>query len=145
MSKKRLPVEDIVDIQQLIGRYQWLVDGGEADEWADLYTDDGLFAGGATQRFVGREQLKQVPLWVKSSWNGLMRHHSGSLYIERGASDDEALVRYYNFVTSWTDGEPKMFTFALSELKLVRRGEDWKIKEHHARQLVPPRDLGATK
>ena len=142
---KRLPAEDLVVIQNLIGKYQWLVDEGNADEWAELYTEDGLFDGGATQRFVGREQLKQVPLWVKSSWNGLMRHHAGSAYIECGASDDEAVARYYNFVTSWTNAEPKMFTFALSELHLVRQDDDWKIKRHYAKQLLAPRELGATK
>jgi hypothetical protein len=137
-----LPIEDHIAIQNLVGKYQWLVDDGKADEWADLYTADGVFNGGANQTFHGREQLRQVPMWVKSSWDGMMRHHAGSLFIERGATRDQAIARYYNLVTTWTGGEPKIFTFALSELRLVRQGEDWKIAEHVARQLVPPRDLG---
>ena len=141
---KRLTVEDHHAIQNLVGEYQWLVDEGRSDEWADLYTEDGFFDGGAAQRFVGREQLKGVPAWVKSGWNGLMRHHAGSLYIERGANDDQAVARYYSLVTTWTDAEPKLMTFALCEWHLVRRGESWKIKEHYAKQLLSPKAQGTT-
>jgi bifunctional aromatase (cyclase/dehydratase) len=143
MSKQDLGLRDVVEIQQLIGKYQWLVDDGEAEEWADLYTEDGVFTGGSAGSVRGREHLQRVPRGVKMRWNGALRHQCGSLHIERGTSDDEAIARYYNFVTTWADGVPKMFTFALSELRLVRQGEAWKIKEHHTELLAAPPALGA--
>jgi hypothetical protein len=135
--------EDYIAIQQLVGEYQWKVDDGE-DDWVEFWLEDGVFDGGATQVFTGHEELLSVPRWVKQSWNGAMRHHSGSFFVKYGDDTDTAIAKYYNFVSSWNEAEPKMFTLALSTMTLVRRGDDWKIKRLDAKQLVPPRDLGAT-
>jgi hypothetical protein len=143
--KHKLPNEDFLAIQQLVGRYQWMVDEGQGEEWADLYTSDGSFSRDGVDPVQGHEALTQIPKWVKANWKGLLRHLSGSLVIEGGPNENEAIARYYNFVTSWTDGVPKMFSFALSELLLVRNDVDWKIKNHHVRELVPPLGIGATK
>jgi hypothetical protein len=136
--KNKLPNDDYLEIQQLVGRYQWMVDEGRAEEWADLYTNDGSFCRDGMPPVQGRDALKEVPRFVKVSWNGTLRHLSGSLYIEPGERAGEAITRYYNFVTTWTDAIPKMFTFALSELTLVRDGGEWRIHVHRVRELVPP-------
>lgn len=143
--KNRLPTEDFLDIQQLVGKYQWLVDEGVGDAWADLYTSDGAFCREGLAPLRGYDALKEVPKFVKATWNGTLRHLSGSMYVERGHNDDEAIARYYNFVTTWTDGIPKFFTFALSELLLVRRDGSWKIKNHNVRELAPPQPTGSDK
>jgi hypothetical protein len=135
--------EDFVAIHQLVGEYQWRVDDGE-DSWVEFWVEDGVFNGGATQTFTGHAELLQVPRWVKSSWNGAMRHLSGSFFVKYGDTTDVAIAKYYNFVSSWNEAEPKMFTLALSTMRLVRKGEDWKIQRLDAQQLMPPRDLGAT-
>jgi hypothetical protein len=141
---KNISVEDFVTLQNLVGKYQWLVDGGDSEGWAALWTEDGVFSGGATQPFAGHEALKQVPAWVRSGWNGALRHHAGSLYAEYGATTDEAIVRYYNLVTTWNEAQPKLFTFAVSEMRLVRRAGQWKIASNTITSLAPPRELGAT-
>jgi hypothetical protein len=141
---KSVTVEDFVALQNLVGKYQWLVDGGDSEAWAALWTEDGAFTGGATQPFVGHEQLKQVPAWVKTGWNGALRHLTGSFYAEYGENTNEVIVRYYNLVTTWNDPSPKLFTMSLSEMRLVRRSGDWKIAANAVTNLVPPRELGAT-
>ena len=138
----KVSTDDYVAIQQLIGEYQWRVDDGR-DDWIEFWCEDGVFEGGAAQVFRGHEELVQVPRWVKSSWDGAMRHQSGSIYIEHGDTVDTAIARYYNLVTSWNEAEPKLFTLALSKMTLVRKGAEWKIQRMDAKQLVPPRDLGA--
>ena len=142
---KTISVEDFVSIQNLIGKYQWLVDGGDSDGWAALWTEDGAFTGGATEPFVGHEALKRVPAWVREGWNGALRHHAGSLYAEYGSSKDEAIARYYNLVTTWNEEQPKLFTFAVSEMRLVRRAGAWKVKSNTITSLAPPRKPGETK
>lgn len=140
---EKVAVEDYVAIQQLVGEYQWRVDNGQ-DDWVEFWTKDGVFNGGATQTFTGHDELVQVPRWVKSSWNGAMRHHSGSFYVAPGENRDVAIARYYNFVSSWNGPEPKMFTMALTTMRLARQADgEWRITRIDAEQLVPPRDLGA--
>ena len=139
----KVTTEDFVAIHQLVGEYQWQVDDGE-DSWVNFWTEDGVFCGGATQVFTGHKELVEVPRWVKNSWGGLMRHQSGSFFVRYGDTNDVAIAKYYNFVSSWNEAEPKMFTMALSTMTLVRQGDGWKIKRMDATQLVPPRDLGAT-
>jgi len=141
---KNVSIEDFIALQNLVGRYQWLVDEGDSDGWAALWTEDGAFVGGATQSFIGHEQLKQVPAWVRTGWNGALRHLTGSFYAEYGASANEAIVKYYNLVTVWNEAQPKLFTLAVSRMRLVRRADEWKIAENSVTNLVASRDLGAT-
>jgi hypothetical protein len=141
---KNVSLEDFVALQNLLGRYQWLVDGGDSEGWAALWTEDGVFSGGTAEPFAGHAALKQVPAWVKSGWNGKMRHHTGSLWAEYGASQDEAIVHFYNLVTTWNEAQPKLFTFAVCEMRLLRRGGEWKIKSNTVTSLAPPRALGET-
>ncbi len=140
----RISIEDHVAIQNLIGEYQWLVDGGDSDGWAALWTEDGAFLGGATEPFVGHAALKEVPAWVKSSWDGQLRHMTGSMFIRYGASQDEAIARYYNLVTTWHEEPPALFVCALSEMTLVRIGGEWKIRRNLVKNLGKTRAPGAT-
>jgi hypothetical protein len=141
---KNVSLEDFVAIQNLIGRYQWLVDSGDSEGWAGLWTEDGAFTGGATQPFIGREELKKVPAWVKTGWNGALRHLSGSFCVEYGAGKDEAVARYYNLVTTWNGAQPKLSTMALSEMRLLRRNGEWMIAANHVTTLIPPLAYGTT-
>jgi ketosteroid isomerase-like protein len=139
-----IPVEDHVAIQNLIGEYQWLVDGGDSDGWAMLWTEDGAFVGGATEPFVGHDALKQVPAWVKASWDGQMRHMTGSLFIRYGDNQDEAIARYYSLVTTWHEEPPALFVCALCEMTLRRIDGVWKISRNHVTNLGKTREPGAT-
>lgn len=141
---KNVSLEDFVAIQNLVGQYQWLVDGGDSEGWASLWTENGAFVGGAVESFVGHEQLERVPAWVKDGWGGGLRHLSGSFWIEYGATQDEAVARYYNLVTTWNGPEPKLFTMALSEMQLVRRNLQWKIARNTVTNLARSRSLGET-
>jgi len=61
-----------------------------------------------------------------------------------GKTRDEAIVKYYNLVTTWNEEVPRLFTFALSEMRLVRRGDGWKIATNTVRNLAPTRKHGDT-
>jgi hypothetical protein len=138
-----ISVEDHVAIQNLIGEYQWLVDDGDSEGWAALWTADGAFVGGATEPFVGHEALKGVPAWVKASWNGQLRHTTGSMFIRYGADQDEAIAKYYSLVTTWHEEPPALFVCALSEMTLVRVDGRWKIRRNAVTNLGKTREPGA--
>lgn len=140
----QISVEDFVAIQNLIGEYQWCVDGGDAEGWADLFLEDGAFLGGVTEPVVGREALKAIPPWVQQTWGGRLRHTTGSMHMRYGESTDEVICRYYNLVTTWHEEPPQLFTFALSEMRLARRPEGWKIRSNTVENLARTRAIGET-
>jgi hypothetical protein len=136
-NSKKISVEDHIAISNLMGKYQWLVDGGDSDGWADLFTPDGALIGANPEPSRGREELKMVPKFVVDNFGDKMRHMTGSFYIEYGATTDEAYARFYNLVTTWVKSEgPKLFTMALSTAHVVRINGEWKIKSNNVKNLV---------
>jgi hypothetical protein len=124
-------IEDTLAIQDLLGRYCWYVDEGMADEWAGLYTEDGIFEGTRPQPVCGRAALAEVPRQVKAHGQGKIRHQYGNLYIEPGADENTLVARFYNQLSSW-DGGGKLTMLAISTATLVRaaKGQPWRIKRN---------------
>ncbi len=51
--------DDFMEISQLFSRYDYNIDNGQGDGWADVFTPDGVFADPSTCA-IGREQLASV-------------------------------------------------------------------------------------
>lgn len=51
------PTEDRDEILQLLYRYNHAIDSGDAEGWADTFTEDGLFEGPVPGGLRGRAQL----------------------------------------------------------------------------------------
>ena len=86
-------LEDIEAIKQLKARCSALVDRDDAQGFADLFTDDGVFAG-AFQSLEGREALEGVTFWP------FMVHYVGNPIIE--VEGDEGYGEWY-FLRPYTD------------------------------------------
>lgn len=135
-KNKQVSVQDFVTIQNLMGKYQWMVDDGNAEGWASLFTEDGLFTNGVLPPHKGHAELKKIPAGVLETFGDKMRHLMGTFYVEYGDSTDEAYARYYNLVTTWIKDEgAKMFCMALSTTHLVRINDEWKIKSNTIKQF----------
>jgi ketosteroid isomerase-like protein len=143
-SNPEISVEDFIAIQNLIGDYQWCVDGGDAEGWADLFLEDGAFLGGVTEPVVGRAALRTIPTWVLETWGGNLRHTTGSLHMRYGETTDAVIARYYSLVTNWNEDPPQLFTMSLSEMRLVRRPSGWRIQSNTVRNLARTRTIGDT-
>ncbi len=119
--------DDYVAVADHYARYNWAVDEGDADGWADCFTEDGEFNGAIPENPKGREQLRQVPL-ASGKANGPMRHMIQNLYCDYDGGDKDTIIaRFYNAVSYW-DGEGKWFVCALVTARLVRNGNGWLIK-----------------
>lgn len=63
MPRERAYLEEAADrvmIMDLLARYVWAIDYGKAEDWADVFTTDGVFAvAGTTMRVVGRKRLME--------------------------------------------------------------------------------------
>lgn len=128
--------DDYVSVADFYARYNWAVDEGDADGWANCFTEDGAFLGAIPENPTGHEQLRQVPL-NSGAPSGPMRHMAVNLYCDYDGSDKDTIIaRFYNAVSYW-EGEGKWFVTALVTARLVRTGDGWKIKR--ADNIMLPR------
>jgi SnoaL-like domain len=118
--------QDRTEITDLLARYSWLVDEGEGDAWADLWTADGSFTG-IPDPLHGREALRQMPPGFHQGFGGRLRHHITNILLRPGENADEALVKAYSTVSDWRDGG-KLLAFAKVNFTLQRQASAWKIK-----------------
>lgn len=128
-----LNVEDHAEIKDLLGRYCWLVDHGEGDAWADLWTPDGRFTG-IPDPLEGREALRRMPPGFHGAFNGKLRHHITNAKLDPGAGSGEVHVKAYSVVSDWREGG-KLLAFAKVDFTLLRQNSSWKIKALHAQML----------
>jgi hypothetical protein len=130
----KISVEDWVSISNLIGRYYWLVDENDAEPWADLFTPDGVFIA-LGQEFHGTERLREVP-GLQAPLGGRLRHSPAAIWIQYGATPDEALARYHAVVTTWLpEPGPQLMGMALCDMSLTRIGGAWKIRSNTVRLM----------
>jgi len=83
MTNSLVPLEDVLSVQDLLGRYCWYVDENMEEQWASLYTSDGIFEGTRPKPVIGREELAKVPGQLSAHFQGRMRHQVGNLFIDR--------------------------------------------------------------
>ena len=128
--------EDYCAISDFIGRYCWLVDDGDEEGWAALWTEDGVFSGVLPQDAVGHEALKMVPRGVKATSHPRMRHLPGALNCDYAdASRETVIARYYNLVTNWPAGG-QFVCMAVCTATLVRHGQGWRMKRNDILNLT---------
>jgi hypothetical protein len=127
-------VADYVAISDHLGRYCWHVDYGNSEEWADLWTEDGVFNGARPEPVVGREALKAVPRGsFEGSKGGRTRHLVANLHCDF-VDKDIIRERYYNFVSNW-ESQGRGIAMALCEAVLVRSADGWKLKRSDVEML----------
>jgi hypothetical protein len=129
-----IAVEDWVAIANLLAEYQWRLDGGDAEAWAALFTDDGAVLG-AGDDVRGRDALLAAARATFAGFGGRMRHSPNAMWIEYGASPNEAVARYYAFVTTWQEPGPELFNLGLCVARLRRVGGAWKIATNEISSL----------
>ena len=126
----RVTTDDHVAISDLLGRYCWAVDNGRGEDWAALWTEDGVLTGAEPQPVVGRAALTQNPYRAYAAFGGTMRHLLGNLHCDYGATRDVVHARFYNWVSTWKDGGVPV-SMAVCEAVFVRHGDGWLIQSNH--------------
>ena len=121
----RVSTDDYAAVRDHLGRYCQLVDLGDAEAWARLWTEDAVFTGAGPEPLVGREALKNVARHVVAT---KMRHLYGNLACDY-VGPDVIRARYLNYISTWADG-PSMMAMIESVLTLVRDGDGWLIQRN---------------
>lgn len=129
---KRVSTDDYIALSDHMGRYCQYIDGGEPENWALCFTEDGVFDGPVTpEPVVGRAALKAFAAGTyAASSNGAMRHLVGNMSADYGESRDVAVANFYNFVTTWAGGPGQFAVMALCKATFVRNGDGWLIKRN---------------
>ena len=138
MAFNHVTAEDYSLILNLMGKYQHLVDDGDEDGWADLYTEDGAFLGVSENDddHRGREGLKKIVKMNIVQSSGNFRHNISSFSAEYGISSDEAHARYYMIGTISPPGQATQIALQVDvRTHLVKIGGEWKIKTNRMSTL----------
>jgi ketosteroid isomerase-like protein len=129
-----IKTDDRSAIVDLLARYCWLVDEGDGDGWAALWTKDGKFTG-MQPPLEGTEQLRQLPPGFFGMGDGKLRHVITNIVVDAGKTADEASAKGYSSVYDVRAGAGKLMIFARVTYTMVRLAGQWKIKALHADML----------
>ena len=128
-----ISTDDYVSISDFLGRYCWLIDEGEVDDWVALWTEDGAFMATGME-LVGREKLKLIHQQASASGRGTTRHVACNLHCDYGPSRDTVQARLYNYVTNWSNNN-KPPLLAVCKATIIRDGQGWKMKRNDVTML----------
>jgi ketosteroid isomerase-like protein len=118
--------EDIEEIRKLLARYCFAIDSLNADGWADLFTEDGVFHYTLGEPLIGRDALRQFVSMVPGD-----RHHLTMNEIIE-VDGDGATVRSYALVTK--ESPPVISAVGDYEDTLLRTPDGWRF----ARRVYRP-------
>lgn len=120
-----LPVDDLLNIQQLYARYNHAIDSGNGAGWASCFTADGTFAS-ATGNFAGTEQLTSFGDAFAQRMKA--RHWTNNLVLE--ADGEGVKGSCYLMLLRLGDGEKPtgILTTAIYQDHLVKQGGEWKFR-----------------
>jgi hypothetical protein len=125
-----MTIDDREAILEVLSRYCHYVDGGEADKWAELFTEDGSFAraGGSFDigvgPFSGRAALRKMASHFRA--DGL--HFSANPVIT--VDGDEATVSSYVLVLQGRE-HPEVRMSGLYQDRLQKVDGQWLFSSRH--------------
>jgi SnoaL-like domain len=129
-----LTAEDHEQIRQLLGRYNFAIDLGDTEAWADCFTPDGVFEcvgvpddsplGG---RHQGREALVAYAITHFGINKGRVRHWNWNLVVD--GADGSASMRCYMAILRAGVGPPAGLTATgIYEDHLVAGTDGWRFQ-----------------
>ncbi|MFJ1749675.1 nuclear transport factor 2 family protein [Streptomyces sp. NPDC088116] len=120
------------EVVQFYARQAHLLDSGEAERWADTFTEDGQFVQNARpEPWIGRDQIRaRMRAGLDRIFGeGLQRRHWLGM-VDVVASDDETVTtRYYAAIFSTVeDGTPQVYLSTAVDDVLVRTPGGLKVR-----------------
>ena len=114
-------------IRELLARYCYHFDGGEFEQWLDLFTADGAFDLGTRGRFVGRDGLRDF-LKIVPLTNGqpMMRHCVTNVIVE--LQGDHATAQSYVLVVRGGETIGVTVVGRYND-RLVKQNGAWRFQE----------------
>jgi SnoaL-like domain len=121
--------EDYDAIQDLLARYCWHFDEGDADGYASLWTGEGELAGFGDP-IRGLPALRKVVEGNYAEWKGKLRHVLTNVTANYGPDQNSATAKGYNVVIRWESGGHLVFNVK-ETFELRRTGAGWRLTRVH--------------
>ncbi len=128
--------EDMLAIQQEVARYSYTFDSGDAESWANLFTDDGLwemYPIGATEPATRLQGHAELRAFAEDRYAGRpenltsYHHQSGVIFDE--LTGDTASVRTMLVLTVKPDGEPvRILMTGVYTDEWLKTSKGWRLK-----------------
>lgn len=123
-------LEDHEDIRQIVAAYSYSVDGCNAESVGSLYTENGVYAVGDMEPFVGRARVAAIT--GDKGHRALVAngcaHISLPPYIE--VDGDKAVATCHTMVPRHDDNGFHIWRLSASRLELVREADGvWRIEK----------------
>lgn len=141
MSRRfpRLPLDDEIEIRNLVARYGPLADAGDP-AFIDLFTEDAtwtrensppasLGGSGLPPETLGRAAFGALMTEVmQKKFRQRMHHQFTDLFLEPGGTPDEARGYARALITDWRDGPGRFAMFGKYALRFARTDDGWRIR-----------------
>jgi uncharacterized protein (TIGR02246 family) len=137
MTVERSHVSVRGEIENLMNRWCWAMDGRDVEAVADCYTEDALLITELPDRepttLQGRSAILDslTQTWSRVPLSGVK--HVFTTYDIRQERDAEASLRSYFTSYKLVDGRPAVSSLGHQTAVLISQGEQWRIRErvHH--------------
>ena len=131
---EKLTTEDRFAIMELVARYNYAADYGDANAWADTFAADGTFEGeqrtpdGTEKQFTvkGRDELKHLYNSLHEKWGTTHYRHWNNNHLMEGDGDTASHTCYFVFIRLNT-GSPSIESTAVYNDKLKKIDGEWKF------------------
>jgi len=94
-----LTVDDKIVIQELIAKYNLAIDNKNIDEWANTWTDDGIW-NTTFGEAKGKTELKNMFNQITNEFASGKRHTSTNIIIEAATNDMASAKSYLTVIES---------------------------------------------
>jgi hypothetical protein len=98
--RARIPVEDRLDLHELIARYAWALDTGDADGYVDCFFEDGWIEHDPPGLSRGRAEIRKLTefLWYEHPANYLGRQHRMSQVLMTPEQDGVRIHAFWSIL-----------------------------------------------
>ena len=121
--------EDAYAINDLLARYCWYFDEGDADGYASLWTGEGELTGFG-EPIRGMAALRKILKDSYADSQGKLRHVLTTVTQSYGKDTNSVTAKAYNVVTRWNSGGSLVFNVK-ETFELRRMAEGWRLASVH--------------
>jgi ketosteroid isomerase-like protein len=140
----KLSVEDRLDIMDLIARYYWALDLGDAEGAAACYAEDGYLDHLWQGKLVGREAIARAfneLYYDRPSWWFARQHRLNNVIVDKAG--DGAHVKAMFSILQHNVYYRTNFVFGLGtvDIELGRHDGEWRFEAFKVNAWITPEDV----
>lgn len=125
-----ISVDDRMAVYDLLGRYVWALDTGDADAFVSVFTADGSFVDTRGNRHGGPDGLRKAVMGYFNDPDFRGRQHLVTHLFVEGEPGRYTVTSYWTVIKWWFErNEKAVFSTGWSKDTCVKTATGWKIQE----------------